>query len=68
METLSATLLQRVDELIAASKADEAMLTTTPQSVLIGELAARTEGLEKAIRLLAAEIHERSPVIREDEL
>ncbi len=67
METLSATLLHRVDEVIAASKSDEALLSTTPQSVVIGELAARTEGLENAIRLLAAEIHERAAAIGEDE-
>jgi hypothetical protein len=53
-ETLTGTLLERVDKLVQASK--EPILSTTPTTDAIGELAARTEALEKAVREIAAEV------------
>jgi hypothetical protein len=65
METLQETLYKRVDELIETSKSNESFLNSTPQAALIGELASRIQGLENAIRLLTAEIHELSSAARE---
>jgi hypothetical protein len=53
-ETLTDTLIERVDKLVQASK--EPILSTTPTTDAIGELAARTEALEKAVREIAAEV------------
>ena len=55
METFQQTLLDRVDTLIESSKSEEPFLFTTPHTVAIAELVARTEGLEKAVRELTAE-------------
>jgi len=57
-ETLTGTLLERVDKLVKASA--EPILSTTPVSVAVGELAARTEALEKAIREIALEVQKLS--------
>ena len=65
METLQETLHKRVDELIEISKSNEPFLTSTPHSVLIGELASRTQGLENAVRLLTAEVHKLAAAARE---
>jgi hypothetical protein len=53
-ETLTDTLLERVDKLVQASK--EPILSTTPVSFAVGELVARTEALEKAVREIAGEV------------
>ena len=55
METLNETLYARVDELISSHKREE-LRSTTGSRVLISELAARSEGLEKAIREIALEV------------
>jgi hypothetical protein len=52
--TLPETLIERVDQLVEASK--RPILSTTPTTDAIGELAARTEALEKAVREIALEV------------
>jgi hypothetical protein len=54
-ETLTDTLLERVDKLVQANK--QPLLSTTPTTNAIGELVARTEALEKAVREIALEVH-----------
>jgi hypothetical protein len=56
VETLTETLLQRVENLIEAHKSDEPLLSTTPVPVVLGELAARCQGFEQALREIAAEV------------
>jgi predicted sugar kinase len=56
METLAETLLERVDTLIEAQKSHQPLLSTTATSVAIAELAARNEGLERAVREIALEV------------
>jgi len=56
LETLTNTLMERVDNLIEAGT--EPLLTTTPTSVAIRELAARIEALENAVREIALEVQE----------
>ena len=58
LETLTDTLIERVDNLIEAGK--EPLLTTTTTSVAIRELAARNEALEDAVREIALEVHKLS--------
>ncbi len=53
-ETLADTLIERVDKLVQASK--QPLLSTTPTSVAIGELAVRIEALEQAMRQIALEL------------
>lgn len=57
-ETLTDTLIERVDKLVQASK--QPLLSTTPTTDAIGELAARTEALEKAVREIAHEVQKLS--------
>lgn len=64
METVTGTLLERVDELIEAQKSHQPLLSTTATSVAIAELIARSEGLEQALREIAAEVQTLS-VLRE---
>ena len=64
MEALDETLIQRVDELLHAGKSQELRSTTGSHSALI-ELASRVEGLERAVREIAAaveDLHGRRPV------
>ena len=56
--TLPETLIERVEKLVQANK--EPILSTTPVSVAVGELAARTEALEKAVREIALEVQKLS--------
>ena len=49
------TLIQRVDELICSYE-DRPLLSTTGTHAAIAELAARTRGLERAIREIAREV------------
>jgi hypothetical protein len=53
-QALTETLIERVDELVRANR--RTLLSTTPTSVAIRELAARTEALEKAVREIAVEV------------
>ena len=53
-ETLSNTLIERVDKLVRAGKGT--LLSTTPSSDVLRELAARTEALERAVREIALEV------------
>ena len=55
MEMLDETLYARVDELISSHKGED-LRSTTGSRTLIAELAARNEGLEKAIREIALEV------------
>lgn len=48
--------MERVDNLVEADR--ERLLTTTPPSVVIRELAARIEALENAMREIALEVQE----------
>ena len=48
--------MERVDNLVEAGK--EPLLTTTPTSAAIRELAARIEALENALREIALEVQE----------
>src|SRR5262249_26943516 len=56
MEVLEDALYERVDELIKSHKGRQPLLSTTATPVAIGELIARSEGLEKAIREIALEV------------
>ncbi len=60
METLAGTLLERVDELIESQKSLQPHLSTTATSHVIAELVARTDGLEQALREIAAEVQKLS--------
>ena len=55
MDALDETLYTRVEELLSSHKGEE-LRSTTGSRVLIEELAARSEGLEKAIREIALEL------------
>ena len=54
MDSMTDTLLERVDRLVDANKAP--LLSTTPTSVAVGELAARVAALEEALREIALEV------------
>ena len=56
MKTLNDTLLERVDKLIEARPGHWPLLSTTATSEAIGEVAARVDGLEHAIREIALEV------------
>jgi hypothetical protein len=60
METLAGTLLERVETLIGARTGEQPLLSTTATSAAIAELAARTEGLEMAVREIALEVQKLS--------
>ena len=53
------TLIERVDKLVEASK--QPLLSTTPTTDAIGELAARTKALESAMREIALEVQKLNP-------
>ena len=63
-ETPTDTLLERVHELLEAGKPPlewgSPHLWSTPISVAVRELAARTEALENAVREIALEVQELS--------
>ena len=54
MESLTDSLIERVDKLVEASK--QPRLSTTSTTVAIGERAARTEALESAMWEIALEV------------
>jgi predicted sugar kinase len=56
MDTLAETLSGRVEALIQSHKGGQPLLSTTATQEAIGELVARTEGLEKAVREIAVEV------------
>ncbi len=56
MDTVYATLYERVDELIRSHKSEHAVLSTAGTQVAIAELVARSEGLEQALREIAQEV------------
>jgi hypothetical protein len=58
LESLTDTLLNRVDQLVAAGRAP--LLSTTPTSVAVWELVARTNALEEAVREIALEVQKLS--------
>ena len=65
MDTLTDTLIERVDKLVQASKAappewGSPLLSTTPTSVAVQELAAQVVALEKAVREIALEVQKLS--------
>jgi anti-sigma factor RsiW len=55
MKALDETLSDRVDDLIRAHRRQR-LLSTTGSQTALAELAARMEGLEKAVREIALEI------------
>jgi hypothetical protein len=60
LETLTDTLIERVDKVVPASKAPlewgSPRLSVTPTSVAIAQLAAQVEALESAVREIALEV------------
>jgi predicted sugar kinase len=55
MKALDETLSDRVDDLIRAHRGQQ-LLSTTGSQTALAELAARMEGLEKAVREIAVEV------------
>jgi hypothetical protein len=64
METLADTLIERVDKLVQASKAPREwgspLLSVTPTSLAIPELAKEIEALQSAVREIAGEVQKLS--------
>jgi hypothetical protein len=64
LPTLTVTLMERVDKLVQPGKPPpewgNPRLSTTPTSVAVRELAARTEALEDAVRAIALEVQKLS--------
>jgi hypothetical protein len=64
LETLTDTLMKRVNKLIRPSrparKWGNPLLSTTPSPIAIQELAQRTEALENAVREIALEVQKLS--------
>jgi len=64
VETLTDTLIERVDKLVPARNAPpewgNPLLSTTPTSRAVRALAVRTEALEKAVREIALEVQKLS--------
>ena len=60
MESLTDTLMERVEKLVPAGEAPSGwgnpLLSTTPTPLAIRELARRTEALENAVREIALEL------------
>ncbi|HWN20684.1 MAG TPA: hypothetical protein VNP93_01820 [Gaiellaceae bacterium] len=64
METLTDALIERVNKLVHAREAPpewgNPLLSTTPTSLAVRELAVRTEALENALREVALEVQKLS--------
>jgi len=64
VETLTGTLLERVDKLVRAAKTTgewgDPRLSVTPTSVAIPQLVAQIEALESAVREIAVEVQKLS--------
>jgi hypothetical protein len=62
MESLTKTLLERVEELIPARETPpewgSALSSSTPRSVALHDLAVRTAALEGAVREIAAALQQ----------
>jgi hypothetical protein len=60
MDTLTDTLIERMNKLVHPGNAPlewgNPLLSTTPTSLAVHELAVRTEALEKGLRELALEV------------
>ena len=56
LESLTDSLIERVDKLVKASK--RPLLSTTPDSVAVRELAAQVNALENAVREIAKEVQQ----------
>jgi hypothetical protein len=56
-ETLTDTLIERLDKLVEANK--RPLLSTAPLTDAVGELALRIDALEKAVREIAREVQKR---------
>ncbi len=56
MESLEATLYERVDQLVQSHKGQEPLLSTMGTQALVEELVSRTHGLEQAVREIALEV------------
>lgn len=72
MESLTETLMQRVGKLVPPSRKREwghPLVSTTPTSVAIRDLALRVEALEEALREIALETQKlsRQTTPREDQ-
>jgi hypothetical protein len=57
-ETLTDTLVERIDKLVEANK--RTLLSTAPLSDAVGELALRIEALESAVQEIALEVQKLS--------
>jgi hypothetical protein len=64
MEALTDTLMERVEDLVRARSAPpewgNPLLSTTPTSLAVRELAVRTLALEQAVREIALEVQKLS--------
>ena len=64
MQTLTDTLMERLDKLVQPSMPPREwgnpLLSTTPTAVAVRELAVRTEALENAVREIALEVQKLS--------
>jgi hypothetical protein len=64
LETLTGTLIERVDELVKAGKATgewgDPRLSVTPTAVAIPQLVEQVEALERAVREIALEVQKLS--------
>jgi hypothetical protein len=58
LESLTDSLIERVDTRVKASK--RPLLSTTPDSVAVRELAAQVNALENAVRQIALEVQKLS--------
>jgi hypothetical protein len=58
LKGLTDTLTERVDKLVQAH--NEPLLSTTPKTIAIAELASRVEALEAAVREIALEVQKLS--------
>lgn len=63
-DTLTDTLIERVDKLVHVRNAPpewgNPLLSTTPTSLAVRELAVRTEALENVVREIALEVQKLS--------
>jgi hypothetical protein len=61
VESLTEALMERVDKLVPAPSSQQLewghpLLSTTPATIAVRELAVRVEALEKALREIALEV------------
>lgn len=63
MQSLDLTLLERVDEVLATHKSCELHSTTGLQAT-VGELALRSQGLERALHEIALDVQKLAESIK----